>query len=301
MTKKPAATASENIENAIARAFLAACDGELSALKPGNVHVFAGGHDMEVEHFKAAARAAAPFISNPALSVGTRIEKAVEASMAAAGCNTNLGILLLTSPLAKAAENASSLAGVQTALRTVLAELNQTDAAAVYAAIRHANPGGLGTADEGDVNLGPGAMTLLEAMRRAAHFDRIAKAYITDFNDIFTHHLPALGKARDAAGQGPSQIPDPRAVTALYMTLLEAFPDSHIVRKFSLPVAEKVQNWASELKSAWSPVPATAAAPGLLALDQKLKAEGLNPGTTADFVVATLFLDRLKAELSCFQ
>ena len=43
-----------------AELFLAACRAELDALKPGNVHVHAGGHGMEVAQFEAAPPAAAP-------------------------------------------------------------------------------------------------------------------------------------------------------------------------------------------------------------------------------------------------
>lgn len=50
---------------AISDAFLSACRAELEALKPGNVHIHAAGHDMDVEHFEQAARAAAPFIAQP--------------------------------------------------------------------------------------------------------------------------------------------------------------------------------------------------------------------------------------------
>ena len=88
---------------AISAAFLAACLAELQALKPGNVHIHAPGHGMQVAQFKAAAIAAAPFIADPALSVGQRILHATEKSFAAAQCNTNLGIILLCAPLAKAA------------------------------------------------------------------------------------------------------------------------------------------------------------------------------------------------------
>ena len=38
----------------IAKAYIDACVAELGAPKPGNVHVFAGGHDMEAAHFLAA-------------------------------------------------------------------------------------------------------------------------------------------------------------------------------------------------------------------------------------------------------
>ena len=82
--------------------FLAACRAELDALKPGNVHVHAAGHGMQVAQFEASAAASAPFIAAAGVGVGARILGAVEASFAAAGCNTNLGILLLCAPLAAA-------------------------------------------------------------------------------------------------------------------------------------------------------------------------------------------------------
>ena len=82
-------------EDETAELFLAACRAEIGALKPGNVHLHAGGHGMETAHFEASAAAAAPWIADRALNVGLRIQCAVEASIAAAGLNTNLGILLL--------------------------------------------------------------------------------------------------------------------------------------------------------------------------------------------------------------
>ena len=43
----------------LAATFKAACLAELEALKPGNVHIFADGHGMNVEQFMASAEAAA--------------------------------------------------------------------------------------------------------------------------------------------------------------------------------------------------------------------------------------------------
>ena len=96
--------------NAIAEAFIAACRDEIEAPKPGNVHVFADGHGMTVPDFLRSAEAAAPALSNPSLPVGARILAAVEATFAAVGMNTNLGIILLCAPLAAAAETGADLA-----------------------------------------------------------------------------------------------------------------------------------------------------------------------------------------------
>ncbi len=101
--------------NGIAEAFIAACRDEIEAPKPGNVHVFADGHGMSVRDFLMSAEAAAPGLSTPSSPVGARILAAVEATFAAVGMNTNLGIILLCAPLAAAAETGADL---HKALRT---------------------------------------------------------------------------------------------------------------------------------------------------------------------------------------
>ena len=53
--------------DAIAAAYRDACLAELVALKPGNVHVFAAGHDMTMADFEASAQASAPAMGAPAL------------------------------------------------------------------------------------------------------------------------------------------------------------------------------------------------------------------------------------------
>jgi len=278
-------------------AFISACRAELDALKPGNVHVHGAGHGMEASHFEDAALAAAPWIADPSLKVGLRVRRAVEASLAAAGCNTNLGIVLLCAPLSKAAQSPppapSPLAGdVATLLRRslaqVLLELDREDAADVYEAILRANPAGLGTAEREDVSAPPAA-TLREAMALAAGRDRIARAYVTDFEDVFAFGLPELERARRHAVSGHD------AVTTLHMSYLAAFPDSHIARKHGAETACSVHAAARQRERLWRPSARPDTHGELLAFDRELKARGLNPGTTADFVVATLFAETIIA------
>jgi triphosphoribosyl-dephospho-CoA synthase len=262
--------------------FLAACRAELGALKPGNVHVHAGGHGMEVAQFEASAVAAAPFLAAAGEKVGTRILRAVEASIAVAGCNTNLGILLLCAPLAAAAELPLE-AGLRERLREVLNNLDDGDAAAVFAAIRLANPGGLGSAPEQDVAAAP-TVGLLEAMHLAADRDRIAAAYLTDYAEIFEFGLPVLANTR---GYTDDQS---LAVTTLHMAYLAYFPDSHVARKHGPATAEAVREEARALIGLWQPVAQRNTLAKLLDFDADLKRRNVNPGTTADLVVATVFV-----------
>ena len=271
----------------IEAAFLSACRAELRALKPGNVHIHSAGHGMTVDTFERAAAAAAPLICNPALKVGARIFKATKASFEATGINTNLGIVLLCVPLAKAAAETDITTGLRRRLAAILSELDEEDADNAFAAIRLANPAGLGTVEKGDVTFSNPRMTLLEAMQLAQDRDRIARAYVTAFEDIFDVALPALKDAESA-----SETPD-LAVTQLHMTLLASFPDSHIARKWGSKIAAELQDEARALGRYWQTGCGHKSFSALAGFDRRLKERGLNPGTTADFVVATLFTARI--------
>lgn len=273
--------------NDIEAAFLAACHAELDAIKPGNVHRASSGHGMDVTHFERAAEAAAPFIADPALSVGERILGATRASVEASGVNTNLGIVLLCAPLAKAAAETSFDLGLRRRLGAILAQLDERDGDDAFAAIRIASPAGLGKVGDGDVNAASPHLTLIMTMHLAADRDRIANAYVTVFSDVFDFALPVLKEARDRMPEGTL------AVTALHMTLLAEFPDTHIQRKYGSETAEDVRRRAAALNLKWQTEPKTTALQSLLEFDASLKSDRLNPGTTADFVVATLFVERL--------
>jgi triphosphoribosyl-dephospho-CoA synthase len=273
----------------VANAFKAACLAELDAPKPGNVHVFASGHRMTAAEFERSAAAAAVSIAAHGARVGTRILAAVDATFAAVSANTNLGIVLLCAPLAAAAGQASS--DLRTALAQVLAELDVEDARLAFRAIVRAAPAGLGRAERHDV-FKPATATLREAMAAAADRDRIARQYASGFEDIFELGEPAL-----VTMSGQTQ--DPRWVTlAVYMAFLSAFPDSHIVRKHGTEIAEKTRRTAdlfqSRLRSSERPDELLS---DLLVWDAELKRAGINPGTSADLTVATLFVNRLRSIL----
>ncbi len=272
----------------ISAAFLYACNAELDALKPGNVHRYSAGHGMEVLHFEQAASAAAEPISDPALSVGKRILRATEASVAATGLNTNLGIVLLCAPLAKAAGETTFDVGLRRRLGIILSALDEQDAVDAFEAIRIASPAGLGNVENGDVHSTPEHLTLIAAMHLAAERDRIANAYVTVYADVFDFALPVLQEARTTSPAG-STLP----ITTLHMALLAEFPDTHIGRKYGPETAEAIQHEARALRPQWFPTATAKSLPELQNFDAKLKQRGLNPGTTADFVVTTVFADAL--------
>jgi triphosphoribosyl-dephospho-CoA synthase len=274
--------------DAIAGSFRDACLAELDALKPGNVHRMGDGHNMTVADFVASAEAAAPPIGRKGLAVGHRIRLAVEATSGAVGQNTNLGIVLLAAPLAQAAL-AAPRGDLHSRLRRVLKELSVEDAREAYAAIRAAKPGGLGEAPQHDVAAEP-QVSLLEAMRAAEAHDRIAWNYAHDFADIFSLGLKWLAQAHERWG-GTAWV-----ASRVYLGFLAHVPDTLIERKFGERVAARVREEARPIESSLTECPSPEAMTGpLTAFDQALKERGLNPGTSADLTVATLFAAALIA------
>jgi triphosphoribosyl-dephospho-CoA synthase len=275
---------------AIASAFTAACRDELDAPKPGNVHVFASGHRMTASEFVRSAEAAAGPLSLPGTRVGARILGAVDATLAAVGTNTNLGILLLCAPLAAAAEDKPP--DLRTRLAQVLDALDVADAALAFRAIVRAAPAGLGRAERHDV-FAPATVTLKAAMAEAAGRDRIARQYVCTFEDVFERGEPALEAALSRSTDRSW------ATLAVYLEFLCAFPDSHIVRKHGSATAQEICRTARGFRARLAAGEARAALlPDLLEWDGRLKARDINPGTSADLTVATLFARRLTTHLA---
>lgn len=273
---------------ALEAAFRAACEEELAVPKPGNVHDFAGGHGMSAEDFRLSATAAAPALCRDGSSLGERILGAVAATRAATGQNTNLGIVLLSAPLAMAAAAGGDLA---VSTRGVLEAADRADADLVFRAIVLAAPGGLGTAARHDVRQ-PATVPLAIAMAEAAERDRIAWNWTRGFADIFGPGLACYAAARarwPVSGW---------AALAVYLHFLADIPDSHVRRRHGDAVAECTRRAAAPVlaKLLGCDDPATQLA-DLLAWDATLKEASINPGTSADLTVATLYAARLQCGL----
>jgi triphosphoribosyl-dephospho-CoA synthase len=270
---------------AIAAAFTAACREELEAPKPGNVHVFASSR-KGVDLFVRSAEVAAGPLTAPRERTGARILGAVEATLAAVGTNTNLGIILLCAPLAAAAE--SGRADLRAALRDVLDALDIEDARLAFTAISRAAPGGLGHVTHHDVRA-PATVTLRHAMAEASGRDQIARQYVTAFDAVFSLGLDCLAAAQQRWRSTPS------SPLWVFLSFLAAFEDTHVVREHGHALASEIRRHAASLGERlrhaddWRDV-----LPELLAWDQSLKQRAINPGTSADLTVATLFVRGLQ-------
>lgn len=300
-----------------------ACLLEASAPKPGNVAPGRHFADTRYEHFLASAAA----IGGPLGGVGDRpvgasIRLAIEFTSRFTSANTNLGIVLLLVPLARAAVLAadsgpdpagtamrgltaraapsgvgatpgadsrsmrggdSRLQDLRTSLRRVLAASTVDDARDVYAAIRMASPGGLGEVETEDV-AGEPTMTLLEVMRLAAHRDGIAREYATGFATTLDTGTPALMRARRDGLSWDD------AVVETFLTLLAGAPDTHVIRRGGAGLAADVTRQAVTALAAGG-VRSEEGRRAIEGMDAALRGPTnvANPGTTADLTAATIF------------
>jgi len=268
----------------VAAAAQLACLLEASAPKPGNVSPFASFRDATYEDFLASGAAIGPALAAAGeRSLGATIRAGVEATARWAPSNTNLGLVLLLVPLARAALRPGH-EPLRARLAAALADTTVADARDAYVAIRAAAPGGLGRASQQDV-AGTPTVTLREAMALARERDAIAREYATDFETTFEIGAPALRRARSDG------LAWRDAIVEVYLTLLAASPDSHIVRKLGTDAGVRVQRRARAVLDAGG-VRTTAGRDATAALDRELRdeANALNPGATADLTGAAIYV-----------
>jgi triphosphoribosyl-dephospho-CoA synthase len=277
----------------IAWAAQLACLYEASAEKPGNVtrrHDFA---DAGFVDFAASAVAIGPaFLDIRRRSVGATILRAVTDTRRIVATNTNLGIVLLLVPLAKAAAGPSA-GGLRAAVADVLAGLTVDDARQAYAAIRLAAPAGMGTVDDHDVAGELVNITLQPALEAARDRDAVAREYVTDFEITFTLGQKTLTELWD---QG-CRLSD--AIVTTYLTILARVPDTLIARKLGAAAAADVSAHAAAALAAGGCFSAEGR-DALQRFDGRLRdpSHRRNPGTTADLVAAALFAFLIETGMS---
>lgn len=268
-----------------------ACLLEVGAPKPGNVSPGRPFRDVCYEDFVASAVAIGePLRGAAERPLGATIRMAIETTRMWSSANTNLGIVLLLAPLVKAAAAHDVTAGpvnsaaLRSSLDVILSTTTVQDASDMYAAIRRAAPGGLGTVSTEDVG-GEPTVTLLAAMRLAAHRDTIAREYATTFATTFTVGVPALERARR------DHLTWSDAVVETFLTLLAATPDSHIARRAGEDAATEVSRAARVALDAGG-VRNESGRRAIAALDQAVRdpLNTRNPGTSADLTCASLFV-----------
>ena len=270
----------------IAWAAQLACLFEASVDKPGNVSPRVGFDDARFEDFAASAVAIGPSLHDAGLAtVGETVARAVADTRRLVASNTNLGMILLLAPLARAAALLEVGTGLRGAVSGVLDRLTVQDARLAYEAIREASPAGMGEVDRHDVGGDEVTVTLREAMDAARDRDSIAREYVTDFEITFALGADTLIRCWEDG------VAFSDAILITFLTILAAVPDTLIARKNGKAAAEDVSRRAARVLSSGGSLTERGRA-GIRELAHELgdEAHALNPGTTADLVAASIFV-----------
>ena len=261
------------------------CD--INALKPGNVGRHGAGHGMDCADFIKSAQVVTPILCNRRLGLGKRILSSVEATLGAVHCNTNLGMVLLIAPIIRVFEQLVSPGDFQDLIKPTLMSLEQQEAQDIFAAIRLANPGGLGKVDKYDVN-SPLDIDIYSAMDAAKERDLIALQYANGYREIVNLGIKCLQNYHNRWNSVEW------SVVACYLMYMASFPDSHIRRKHGIEIAEQVREKTIPVWKRFADYDNPGDARGVLTMfDKELKESEINPGTCADLTVASLLLCRL--------
>ncbi|HEX9427511.1 MAG TPA: triphosphoribosyl-dephospho-CoA synthase [Candidatus Polarisedimenticolia bacterium] len=268
-------------ESAAAAAQIA-CLLDVAAPKPGNV---SRGRDLPGLTYRdlvLSATAIGPaFRDAGRRRVGDLVLDAIRRTRRVVDTNTNLGIVLLLAPLARAAARRGP-AALRRRLAAVLGDLDLRDARLAYRAIRLAGAGGLGRVPAQDVARAPTG-TLLACMRLAAGRDAVAREYATGFRTTFTISLPTIRRLR------ARRLDPARAIAQTFLTILAGRPDTLIARRHGTEAAERASREAASALRAGGMLTARGRRK-VAALDRRLRASRppQNPGATADLTVAGL-------------
>lgn len=286
-----------------------ACIFEATAAKPGNVNRGNDFHDTSLVDFLVSAAAITPvFLRAAEKPTSLLVLESVEATRKVTSVNTNLGIILLLAPLAKSflrnkesildspSEFQTALIQWQAGMIALLKDLDPQQADRICDAIALANPGGLGSKREGDVNQGSGGRTVLQLMKLAEKDDTIALQYTTGFQIIFQDVAPTIQLF--LVNGFPLQI----AIIATHLLTLSKYPDSLIARKNGSHLANSISVRATKICQQWLSQP-------FHSYDQFAETQEefwkevkefdfflrsdenrRNPGTTADLIAAGLFV-----------
>jgi triphosphoribosyl-dephospho-CoA synthase len=292
---------------------------EVSAYpKPGNVHRTRNYSETRFEHFLASAVAARTHFENAAergilvskkqipvkeVQIGSMIRDAMSDIMRShRGGNTSLGTVILLVPIAVAAGMTKtrsarrlSLASLRRNLKQVLRSTTPADAVALFEALAHVRPGGLGHVPELDakdrssrrkiLQLG---FNLRDVARLVAHRDSVCMELVTDYKTSFEVGYPyfkrELARTRDLN----------EATVNTYLKILSEIPDTLIARKTSIKRARWVTSRARRVL-ALGGLSTRSGLREIESLDDKLRAQPnlLNPGATADMTASVLALAML--------
>ena len=122
------------------------CDTEMKSLKPGNVHKFSEGHGMNIKDFYQSSSIISKCLTKNNLDLGRKILTSVNEIQDKIKKNTNLGIILMLSPIATVVqkEGVISKEELLKKIKSLIKKQNIKNSVPIFKAIDLTSPGGLG-------------------------------------------------------------------------------------------------------------------------------------------------------------
>jgi triphosphoribosyl-dephospho-CoA synthase len=239
--------------------------------KPGNVDRCHDYTDTRLEHFLASAILARPALERAErgeAGIGSLIHEAVTLTARHSGGNTHFGAFILLIPLVMAGDAGS-------AARLVRGTTVE-DAVEFYRAFGKTQvrviPGhDLDVNDPATIDsIRERNMTLYDIMLYSAPRDMVAREWVNGF--LLTRKGADL---LHASGCGHP------AIVEAFLDLLATEPDTFIEKKHGTEVAWKTMRRAREVRDGIG---------DLASLDQELIDKGINPGSLADIIIASIYI-----------
>lgn len=298
--------------------------------KPGNVDREHNYPDTCFEHFVASSVSVYPVLELAARSrngIGALIRSAVcESSAWQKGGNTHFGAFLLLIPLSMAAgellnscEKTPKLLPDEFEVLAAHAHAfvqatDSEDAVEFYRAFEVAGVR-VNSVDEfslGDPEstseLKAQEVTLYELMDIARGYDLIANEWVSGFGRCLegaksiTEFMKAQNPGAENSVSNCSGTGINEAIVYTFLKLLSRHRDTFIETKFDKDTADYVSSRAGEILSAWEEASGNAEAsgnitrdfaallPAVQEFDSELLNKRINPGSTADIIIAGLFI-----------
>ncbi len=276
--------------------------------KPGNVHRTQDFEDMVFEDFlisgivvgdvmKKAAEKGAKYKDKPdslyKIGLGELIKEAVEETNKWIANNTNLGIIMLLTPLSAAAGMTDNFLKLRDNIDKIMRATTSKDALNLYDSINIADAGGMGERDELDVGsekakeeLLKNEINMFQVLDISSEWDMLSFELTNQMPVTFEVGFPLFKNVKMNYGIN-------KATIQTFLTILSEFPDTLISRKYGVNVAMEVLNDAKNILNTGG-ILNEEGYKLLKNFDQTLISKKLNPGTTADLTASSIMVALLE-------
>jgi len=276
--------------------------------KPGNVHRTRNFPDMVFEDFLLSGIAIGKTMEKAAerglkyhhrsekwdkIGLGELILEAVTETDHWVANNTNLGIVMLLTPISVAAGMFEDVNSFREIIDQIMRSTTPEDAVNLYRAINIAAAGGMGQQDDLDVSaesslqkLRDDNVNMFSVLEMSSAWDKLSYELTHKMPVTFEIGYPTFKKLK-------SEYETNQATVQTFLTILSQVPDTLISRKFGDHKAEEVRDSAKSILEEGG-ILTKKGIYSVEKFDQELISNGLNPGTTADFTAASIMIAYLE-------